>query len=196
MGTDLLQMSKRVLRGRKVVLGGTSMGAATSLFAALEDPSSVSALILANPPTCYETRAKFVPLYRESLELASGEGLEAAKVSAQRKARPGIFLETESGRATFDIGWKAKFKMGLERYKAALQGAIHSDLPSQDELRNLQVPTLIIAWKTDAQHPMESAELLCETLPNAELHVAENWAAVKELPQEMRAFLKRIMDTE
>ncbi|CAE8658895.1 unnamed protein product, partial [Polarella glacialis] len=160
------------------------------------DPSSVAGLILANPPTCYETRQKFIPMYRESLELARSAGLEEARRASEQKTRPPIFLETECGRASFDIGWETKLEMGLDRYCAALEGAIESDLPSKDQLRHLKVPTLVLAWKSDAQHPLESAELLCEALPNAQLVVAESWAQVQDLPRHMRGFLQTLMEPQ
>mmetsp|Transcript_24095 Transcript_24095/g.45488 ORF Transcript_24095/g.45488 Transcript_24095/m.45488 type:complete len:315 (+) Transcript_24095:24-968(+) len=190
MGSDLRAMHETMLPQRPVVLGGTSMGAAASLYAALEAPAKVAGLILATPPTCYETRRKFVPLYKQSLQLAQTRGLRAAKRAAETKARPPIFLETEAGRASLDIGWRAKFAMGQRRYCAALHGAIESDLPPPSELRRLAMPTLVLAWKTDAQHPLETAELLADVLPHAQLHVAENWADVESLPDRMRSFLQ------
>lgn len=193
MGSDLRELQRRMLSGRRVVLGGTSMGAAASLYAALEDPTSVAGLVIATPPTCYSTRQKFVPLYQESLELARRSGLEAAKLAAEKKTRPSIFLETASGQATFEIGWRAKFDMGLDRYCSALQGAVASDLPSKEALKRLDVPTLILAWTTDAQHPLESAELLHDLLPRSELHVARKWAEVEALPTRMRSFLGSLM---
>ncbi|CAE7676904.1 unnamed protein product, partial [Symbiodinium pilosum] len=192
MGSDLRNMHETMLPGRPVVLGGTSMGAAASLYGALEAPEKVAALILATPPTCYETRRKFVPLYEQSLEVAQEQGLEAAKEAAASKARPPIFLETEAGRASFDIGWRAKFAMGQRRYCAALRGAIDSDLPPPSELKRLTMPVLVLAWKSDAQHPLESAELLCDLLPQAQLHVASSWADVEMLPQQMRSFLQSL----
>lgn len=191
MGGDL-QRLRKVMPGRKVVLGGTSMGAAASLYAALEDPDSVAGLILATPPTCYETRRKFVPLYQESVDFARSQGLEAAKRAAETKARPPVFLESDAGRACFDIGWRAKFEMGVSRYCAALDGAIMSDLPPPEKLRALKVPTLVLAWQSDAQHPVSSAEMLKEELPHAELHVAKSWAEIEEFPVQMRDFLQRV----
>ncbi|CAE7466073.1 ABHD11 [Symbiodinium natans] len=192
MGSDLRTMHETMLPGRPVVLGGTSMGAAASLYAALEAPEKVAALILATPPTCYETRRKFVPLYEEGLQLAKEQGLKAAKKAAASKARPPIFLETDAGRASFDIGWRAKFAMGQRRYCAALRGAIDSDLPPPSELKRLTMPILVLAWKSDAQHPLEAAELLCDLLPQAQLHVASCWADVEMLPQQMRQFLQSL----
>lgn len=132
MGSDLRGMHEKMFPKGRVVLGGTSMGAAASLYAALEAP--VEALVLATPPTAYGTRRKFVPLYRESLSVARRHGLWAAKRAAEGKARPQIFQD-QRGEAMFDLGWRAKFAMGARRYCAALQGAIDSDLPEREALK-------------------------------------------------------------
>ncbi|CAK9026969.1 unnamed protein product [Durusdinium trenchii] len=193
MGSDLCKMHEKMFPKGRIILGGTSMGAAASLYAALEAPEKVEALVLATPPTAWETRKKFVPLYQESLALAEKQGLEAAKSVAETKARPPIFLETERGRASFDIGWRQKFSMGQRRYCAALRGAIDSDLPSPEALRRLNIPVLILAWKSDAQHPLESALMLQEILPQAELCVADSWEEIERFPEQIRGFLLNLL---
>lgn len=193
MGTDLCKLHQKMFPNGRMILGGTSMGAAASLYAALEAPEKIGALILATPPTAWETRRKFVPLYQESLELAEKHGLEMAKSVAETKARPPIFLETDRGRACFEIGWRAKFAMGQRRYCAALRGAIHSDLPSPEEIRRLEIPTLILAWKSDAQHPLESAQMLNDILPQAQLCIAETWEEIEEFPERINQFLINLL---
>lgn len=192
MGSDLLHL--RAAWGRRhTVLGGTSMGCAASLHAVVKDPSGVRGLILANPPTCFAQRAKFVPMYLESATLARAEGLEAAKVAAAAKARPPIFLATEQGRSMFDIGWREKIAMGPVRYCAAMEGSAASDLPPKELLRSIEVPALVLAWQSDVQHPVDSAKLLASTLPNAELHIARSWDEIEDFPRIMRAFLSRLL---
>ena len=39
-----------------VILGGSSMGSASALYAAIQEPSLVSGLILMRPPTAWEER--------------------------------------------------------------------------------------------------------------------------------------------
>lgn len=192
MGRDMRRLRQAWGKPR-TVLGGTSMGCAASLYAALEDPD-ISGLVLANPPTCYDAREKFKPMYEVSLELAQARGLEEAKRMNAAKTRPPIFLESEAGRALFDAGWDTKFEMGLERYLAALRGAMVSDLPSPERLASIQTQTLIIAWKSDVQHPVATAKMLHAMLPNSELCIAESWSEIEEeLPRRTRAFLNRLV---
>jgi len=195
MGSDMVHL-RRSWGKPKTILGGTSMGAAASLFAALKDTTDIAGLILATPPTCYQQRRKFVPMYRESVDLARRDGLEAAKLAAAGKARPPIFMETERGRDMFDIGWQAKFEMGRKRYCAALDGAAESDLPPPEKLKTLNIPALILAWQSDVQHPLESAEFLHQVLPQSSLHIARSWSQIEEFPAIMRDFLQALMSSK
>lgn len=197
LGQDLVRLRHAWTPStRKIVLGGTSMGAAASLCAMLEDPTNVAGLILAPPPTCYESRSKFLPMYRSSAEIVRTSGLEAAKREAEGYARPPIFMQTEAGRKMFDLCWDERFSMGADRYCAALQGAVESDLPPREQLRAITVPTLILAWESDVQHPVEAARILKETLPAAELHIVNTWAGVESLPSMMATFLERLLPPE
>lgn len=195
MGGDLTEL-RAAWGKRKTILAGTSMGSAASIYSLLEDTSDVAGLILANPPTCYGTRSQFVPQYLASLEVTRADGIESAYRAAQQRAKAPIFLESERGRQMFEIGWRQKFEMGTAKYCNALEGAIRSDLPDQGRIKaGLEnVPTLILAWKTDAQHPVETARMLHELLPRSELVVASSWAEVEEFPHRMRLFVQRLMD--
>merc|ERR1712176_336564 len=97
-------------------------GAAASLYAVLEAGVDAAGLILATPPTCHERRQQFLPMYQESLDFTRSQGLSAAHAAGAKKMRPPIFLESEAGAAMFEIGWKEKYAMGLERYCAAMEG--------------------------------------------------------------------------
>jgi pimeloyl-ACP methyl ester carboxylesterase len=50
--------------------------------------------------------------------------------------------------------------------EAALRGAALSDMPDLKTLEKLKVPTLILAWEDDMSHPVSTAEILAETLPD------------------------------
>jgi pimeloyl-ACP methyl ester carboxylesterase len=135
-------------------------------------------------------------MYEEAIATARAEGLDAAKRAAERKARPPIFLATEAGQATFERGWESKFGMGVDRYCVALESAARSDLPDPDLLRTLELPVLILAWRSDVQHPLQTAEMLAETLPNAELHVAKSWAEIEQFPERIESFIQKLIDAE
>ena len=79
--------------------------------------------------------------------------------------------------------------MEPEVVNAVMGGAAISDPPLPEKLRSLEVPSMILAWKHDFAHPVESAEVLAELLPEASLHVAEEHAQAEEWPGLVRDFL-------
>jgi len=50
--------------------------------------------------------------------------------------------------------------------QAALGGAALSDMPDPGQLRDLDIPTLILAWEDDTAHPVSTAAALADTLPD------------------------------
>lgn len=56
LSRDMLQVGDAVTKTGKVVMGGSSMGSATSLYAALHHPERVAGLVLVRPPTAWEER--------------------------------------------------------------------------------------------------------------------------------------------
>ena len=53
-----------------------------------------------------------------------------------------------------------------------LRGAATADFPTRDQVRNIAVPALILAWSGDAGHPVSSAEALHQLIPSSELAIA------------------------
>ena len=43
-----------------------------------------------------------------------------------------------------------------------------SDLPSKEKLRQLDVPTIIFSWPDDKTHPVSTANILADRLPNVQ----------------------------
>jgi pimeloyl-ACP methyl ester carboxylesterase len=65
--------------------------------------------------------------------------------------------------------------------QAALTGAARSDLPGTGTLRQLDMPTIIFSWEGDRTHPVSTAKILADTLPNvhsliiSESEDTDNW---------------------
>ena len=152
-------------------LGGASMGCATALHAACQQPARVQGLLFIVPPTGWEERKRIARNYR----------------------RAASFLAMTRGAPLKLLGWlpipagKGDFKRTLRRetlallaradntgITAALRGAALSDLPAPEQLRQLTMPTMILAWGDDPVHPLSTARVLAGTLPNAELIIADN----------------------
>ena len=168
LAADLLALAD-ALGHERFAIGGASMGAATALHAAVMAPERVEALVLVIPPTAWETRAEQAESYREEAALAEREGIEAL-IEKEAASPPipifaGLFEPGQLARARLEA-------LDASRLPAILRGAAASDFPAPEEVSELRVPTLILAWEGDDGHPLSSAEQLNALLPDARLSVA------------------------
>ena len=164
MAQDMLAVAVAVADARGVercVLGGLSMGAATALEAAVQQPEKVAGLVLALPPTAWETRPRQAVIYRR-LSWVSGllgaapyRLLDMLPIPMREDGRNQLALHTMKGLA----------RANPLHVQAALRGAALSDMPDLSALEKLDVPTLILAWEDDMAHPVATATLLAQTLP-------------------------------
>lgn len=169
---------------RRVILGGASMGCATAIQAACQQPARVKGLVLVLPPTAYADRRRAARAYElgaSAVALTRGLPLKALHWFP-RTIRGDLRQRME--RATSNLLATANPR-GMV---AALRGAARSDLPPPGVLAGLTIPTLILAWSGDSVHPVASATALARTLPNTELHICSPQEAV-QWPQFVRRFL-------
>ena len=170
----------------KVIIGGASMGCATSLYAACQRPGQVKAMILVIPPTAWELRAKMKRNYNFMAKLV--------KLSRGLPFRLLKLIPTARG----DAGFQRNIMSVMARHLAkadyqgavgAMRGAALSDLPSLQEIEKLTMPVLILAWPDDATHPLSVAETLHNTLPNSQLEVMKHADDPYSWPQLARNFI-------
>ncbi len=152
-------------------LGGASMGCATALHAACQQPQRVQGLLLVIPPTAWKERQRIARNYRRAASL-----LAATKGAPLKLLR---WLPLPAGKGDFIRTLRRETLSLLARASstgitAALRGAALSDLPDLERLRQLEIPTIILAWGDDPVHPLSTARVLTDTLPNAELVIAEH----------------------
>lgn len=166
----------------RAVLGGASMGCATALHAAVLEPARVEALVLVIPPTAWDTRAAQRDLYEGAAHVAETHGIDRLKELVARRPVPAIF-EGRPDLAEYDPD------IDPDLLPTVLRGAAASDLPPTDVLARLGMPALVLAWDTDPGHPVATAEVLAEVLPDARLHVAGSLAEVGGWPRIVRTFL-------
>ena len=164
--------------------GGASMGAASALYAALAIPQRVDSLVLAIPPTAWETRAGQSDMYRSMAAIVEQRGVERLLTA----------MEGEPPRTMFGAEGKARTIRNVEAMDSTalpyvFRGAGVSDLPDPEELRELAVPALILCWADDDGHPVSTGERLAELMPNATLHVANTPDEVLEWPSRVGNFL-------
>ncbi len=166
MASDMLAVARSFAaasgRGGRYILGGISMGAATALEAALQAPDQVAGLVLALPPTAWETRPRQAAIYRR-----------LARVSGILGAAPYRLLDLlpvpvrEDGRSQLSLHTAKNLGQANPLHvQAVLGGAAQSDMADKARLAQLDVPALILAWEDDPAHPLSTAEALAATLPN------------------------------
>ena len=193
LGSDMTALAQKHAKAEGYVLGGQSMGCATTLYAALQSPEQVRGLVLVNPPTAWKTRAAQGSLYRKTAWLS---GLLGGRLLAEvmrrdmRRALPFWLLETRSEQLSGMLaGLRSMRRCTLFNL---FRGAALTDLPTTTELAGLTVPTLILAWSDDPTHPLQTAEELARHLPNAQLHIASSNEEVLHWPQLISDFVHRV----
>ncbi len=170
MGHDVVALAD-ALDIETFVLGGVSMGAATALHVAVDEADRVDGLILALPPTGYETRAGQGDLYRAGADLIEAEGFDAYVALIDEAPIPEILTGLE------DV-YRFVPAVAPELLPSVLRGAADSDLPEPIAVSTIGIPTLILAWDTDPGHPLSTAQRLDELIPNSTLVVADQLADV------------------
>ena len=163
--------------------GGASMGAATTLHAALSQPERIEAMVLVIPPTAWESRPAQRSLYEGSADLVEQAGIEGLMEARAALPPPPIFAgHPELLGSPPDVA--------ADVLPTVLRGAAATDLPPLDQLAGLDQPTLVLAWEGDPGHPVSTATALAGALIRAELVVAPSLAEVTHWPGLVAAFLQ------
>ena len=187
LASDMLMVARRNTTGR-FALGGQSMGCASAILAALQAPDSVCKLVLATPPTVWSDRSVQVAKYEQMIRLLRARGMNALiQLSRQHPALPDWLGQARPQDALAQLESLSGFTREL--LIAVLQGAIASDMPAPIELKKLDQPALILAWRDDPIHPISSAEQLAQSLPNAELRIIDRVNELADWPQQIADFI-------
>ena len=177
----------------RFVAAGASMGCATSLFAAVQAPERVQALVLVIPPTGWETRAAQAGIYEEDASTAERDGMAAvAEIAAQRPLPP-VFEPFAAQVRERTVARVTAFDVA--RYTAVMRGAALSQLPDRDAVAAVEAPALILAWRGDTGHPESTAVELDRLLPRSSLHLADDLGQLLSWPGLVRAFFDEVTGT-
>ncbi len=171
------------------VLGGTSMGCGTVLHAAVACPDDVGALVLALPPTGWQSRRRQQIAYRITAPVAGLVGPGFLSFVARFAPKSDLMageLAQVSDAMTEHVGRNSRRNAVL-----ALEGAARSDLPSPDEIARLEIPVLILSWAGDPTHPRSTAERLDRLLAQSEWHHATVEEDVLAWPEMVTEFVGR-----
>jgi len=169
-----------------VILGGSSMGAASTIHAAVsllrtskEDALNIpklAGIVLVIPPTCYETRTE----RGAALVNAASRSYD---INAPRRPRS-LF----PGHEPAVVGHNIR----PDSYKNVMEGVGISDFPSRDVVKDVlkDVPTLVLSWDCqDRTHPVSTAKELESLLPHATIHITRNLQELQTWPERIVSFI-------
>lgn len=171
----------------RFVAGGASMGAATTLHAAVQAPERVTAMVLVIPPTAWETRAAQAGMYQFAANVVDEHGIEGLLELERQVPGQGPLADP----AIREASYKHFGDMAPRALIRIFEGAIASDLPPRETIATLTQPTLILAWTDDPGHPLSTANDLVGLLPEAELHVAQSLDEARAWPSKVAGFFSQ-----
>lgn len=158
------------------IAGGSSMGSATSLYAAIAHPERVLGMVLIRPPTAWDARKA-----RRKHLLNAADRLQKQEEEAHEQA-------VHSG--------ESSSVNSTPRFHHVLRGTAYSDLPALDSdayERIKHIPTLILTIEGDPAHPVATAQALHSALPKSVLHVASDIETAATMwPGMIREFVRTI----
>lgn len=150
------------------VAAGISMGAAIALHLACHHPERVRALILIRPAWTFAAAPPNMGPVAEMAALLQRLDPQAAAASFRASAT-GLWLAKESPDNLASILGYAE-RPNARAFAEVLQDiATLAPGVSPAQVAALRLPCLVIGSARDAVHPMESAELLAATIPQARL---------------------------
>lgn len=164
LAEDLLALLDHVAPGERVHGVGPSMGTATLIYAALQEPNRFATLTLAVPPTAWKRRRAQAATYLANAELVQHGGYNVYLALGNTAPAPPALTDAPHTKPT----------VAEELLPTILRGASETDLPKRKKIREIEVPTLILAWSGDPTHPLKTARTLDEVLPDSRLVVARS----------------------
>ena len=142
------------------------------VHAITRQPGRFAALTFVVPPTAWGTRAAKADDYRAAAELVERQGMAAFVEAGRLAPRPPATVEAPE--TVPDVA--------EELLPTLLRGAALTDLPSEEELAGITVPTTILAWTDDPAHPLSTAQALHDVIRGSRLVVASTPAELGTWP--------------
>ncbi len=169
----------------KYFIGGFSQGAGISAHLSVANPS-VAGMVLAMLPRIWDQR----PALRRTYEKL------ASRLTRDKTVLERLFRLT--GYVPSDMGWKEEeaekiyqlmLRLPVEAYRMILEGAIKSDMPDKDILRNLELPLLLTGWDGDPNHTLETYILVGNAKKPDDHFIMNNTLNVKPATFRLLSFI-------
>jgi 3-oxoadipate enol-lactonase len=174
-----------------VVWVGLSMGGMVGQELALRHPSLVRALVLANTTSGYPEAARAV--WEQRIATVKAEGIEAIADAVMARYFTEAFRAEKAG--TVSRFRRRVVSTDADGYTGCCSAVGHVDTTAR--LRQIGVPTLVIAGALDQGTPVSMAQTLADGIPNASLVVLEaaSHLSAVEQPEAFKAAVMGFIDT-
>jgi pimeloyl-ACP methyl ester carboxylesterase len=144
------------------------------------------------PPPAWEVRAAVQEVYEKIAKKSRLDHLpESVKRIIQRNQDPPEFFEQQfpgTRKKLLDL----RMSFDPAYYYSIYHGGAVSDFPEREELKQVKLPTLIVADPNDPGHPIEVAREMNELIPNSELFLIRNMDDYTTLQKTVSDFLRFI----
>jgi pimeloyl-ACP methyl ester carboxylesterase len=179
-----------------VILGGISMGAAIALRIAVRRPELVRALILARPAWVTEAAPANMRPNAEVGELLASHGCESGREIFEKSATARRLAAEAPDNLASLLGFFAREPQAVT---AELLRRISADGPgvTEDQVRAINTPALVIGHEADAIHPIAHARSLAGLLTRSEFveitpKSVSREAYVKDMHAAMAEFIEKV----
>lgn len=189
LGKDMLAIAEAV-GAKQFIAGGMSLGAATSLHAALQAPERLKAIVLVAPGTAWETRARQRRIYNLIAIVGLLLGSKSLiRLRGRSAPQPPKWLAEAEPNTIAGIGQRLS-ELSRKSTWNLFRGIADSDLPPRERIKELvNIPAIILAWVDDPTHPASTANELHQLLPQSELFIAQGYEEFMTIPQQLREFV-------
>jgi len=171
-----------------MILGGSSMGAAIAIHAAVKFPERVKALVLVTPPPAWEMRTDVKKTYQKIAGKTDSAKIPdfLKRLIAQNQEPPDFFVQMHPGTRKRLLEYRMDFEP--EYYTKIYSGGAVSDLPPREQIAKIKVPTIIIALPDDPNHPIEIAQHLQTLISGSELVIVSSYRNFQDLQKKVLDF--------
>jgi 3-oxoadipate enol-lactonase len=190
LGQDMIAVADAIGAG-KFIAGGDSMGCATAIYAALQTPNHIRALVLVIPPTAWETRAAQGQLYKRFALIGGllGGGMLARLMSRNMERMLPVWMVQAEPENLSEMAQRLS-ALGARTLWNLMRGTVTTNLPPRQDFKALaDIPAMILAWVGDPAYPVASAEELHQLLPRSSLFVAQGYDEFMTIPQRLGEFV-------
>ena len=182
LAEDLLALLRH-LGIERAHVGGGSMGAGTSLVFALDHPEMVDRLVLIAPPPLGEDMGPVQRMFLAFAAIIEAQGLEKAVDVAMAMPQFQDLREVNPEEFEWTRGWL--LSQNPRAVVPAIRGLLGGPSLPAERFGEIGARTLVVAHPDDEIHPLASARLLQESIPDSCLVVAPTMTHYREHPQEL-----------